>query len=411
MISPKYYVGASNLVREIVFDDGVVWIALFARLDSEGLFSAQEKLMKRLRSSMAVPEVYACSDKTEELGARYIIIEGICGRRAEAQYLMFGVPDRHWHTLLDQLGKVLAAGMKVTWKEFDIADKKYVSDSSFWIDPAEKNILRALKQLNDQRHLFDFGHWSKFIQSTLPVIDLLFSESLYLCCHLLKPSHRPVDSRGRFPSHLPSLSMQNLIFDDEYNIKGIIGFPRTQGVSSWEYFQLPLGLEEDFENTSTQKTEDWMRMEFVRSWRQNISRTGVPWEGLDQWLPWCKKDSVQLLRRFRTAKPSPVSLEQFFEKMYSFGSDVPLEMVKDAHLFTTVALLIHYPVAWEAEKCEFHVDMFSRMLGMDGKGLGQIGGAGRSLREGKFDLQNLHLPRFAEPHVSPQSEPKENQEV
>src|SRR5271155_5307751 len=112
VISPKYYVGANNLVREIVFEDGVVWIALFARLDSEGLFSAQEKLMKRLRGSIPVPEVYAWSDQTEELGARYTIMEGICGKRAEAQYLLFGVPDRHWHTLLDQLGKILAAGMK-----------------------------------------------------------------------------------------------------------------------------------------------------------------------------------------------------------------------------------------------------------------------------------------------------------
>jgi hypothetical protein len=285
-----------------------------------------------------------------------------------------------------------------------MADRKYVSDSSFWIEPAEQNILRALKQLNDERHVFDSGHWSKFIQSTQPSIDLLFSESIYLCCHLLTPSQRPVDSHGRFPSHLPSLSMQNLIFDDEYNIKGLIGFPRTQGVSSWDYFQLPLGLEEEFENTATQKTEDWMRLEFVQYWRQNLSRTGVPWEGLDKWLPWCKKDLLQLLCRFRTGKPSPVSLELFFDKMYSFGSDVPLDMVKDAHLFTTLALLIHYPVTWEVGKCEFHVDMFSRMLRMDGKGLRQIGGAGRSLREGKFDFQNLHLPQFAEPHAPPPSD-------
>src|ERR1700721_4259840 len=33
VISPKYYVGENNLVREIVFQDGVVWIALFTTSD------------------------------------------------------------------------------------------------------------------------------------------------------------------------------------------------------------------------------------------------------------------------------------------------------------------------------------------------------------------------------------------
>src|SRR5205814_7610994 len=44
IISPKYYVGANNLVREIVFQDGVVWTALFAQLDSLGDFAAQVRL-------------------------------------------------------------------------------------------------------------------------------------------------------------------------------------------------------------------------------------------------------------------------------------------------------------------------------------------------------------------------------
>src|SRR5436305_4229130 len=39
IISPKYYVGTNNLVREVVFQDSIVWIALFARLDSVGEFA------------------------------------------------------------------------------------------------------------------------------------------------------------------------------------------------------------------------------------------------------------------------------------------------------------------------------------------------------------------------------------
>jgi len=400
VISPKYHLGANNLVREIVFEDGVVWIAMFARLDSDGEFSRQERLMRRLRGTIPVPQVYAYSDQAQELGGRYIIMEGICGRRADAPYLMFGIPDQHWHTLIDQLGKIMAEGMNVSWNEFTIDGKTYPSDLSFWIEPAEKNILQALKVFNQERPIFDSGHWSNFIQSTLSSIHLLFSELIYLCCNLLTPSRRPADSRGRFPSHLPSLSMENIIFDDEYNIKGLIGFPRTEAVTSWDYFQLPLGLEEEFENTSTRNTANRMRLEFVQSWRQHLPRTAVRWEGLDRWLPWCKKDLVELLYCFRTGKPAPVSLDKFLAEMYHFGSDLGLDLLRDAHLFTTLALLIHYPVAWESDKCNFHVEMFSRLVSMDGRSLSQIGAAGNSLREGKFDFQKLHLPTFAEPSLT-----------
>ena len=397
IISPKYYVGANNLVREIVFQDGVVWIALFARLDSVGEFAAQVRLMQKLRSKIPVPEIFAHSDQSQELGGRYLLMDGICGSKAEAEYFMFGIPDRHWNHVLEQLGEVMAEGIALSWKEFRINGKVYNSDSAFWIDPAVQNICIALQELGRHRDEFSERQYSAFFKRAQPVLRLLFAELLYLCSDLLRRRQQPSNSREKFPCNLPPLGMENIIFDSEYNVKGLIGFPRTESVSSWDYFQYPYRLEETFEDPSMTRTIKWMRETFVESWKRRLEYLGMRWEGMEQREPWSQKDKVKILREFRISNPrSPTLLEQLLSKLYHLEPVVTFDFLFHAHVYTTFSVLTHNSTAWDPKNPDPHVEMFTRMTSLNTSRLQELAAAGQALTNGKFDSHSLQVPIFAQ---------------
>ena len=397
IISPKYYVGANNLVREIVFQDGVVWIALFAQLDSVGEFAAQVRLMQKLRSKIPVPETFAHSDQPQELGGRYLLMEGICGSKAEAEYFIFGIPDRHWNHVLEQLGEVMAEGMALWWKEFHMNGKVYESDSAFWVDPATQNICIALRELGRHRDAFNERQYSAFFKRTQRILRLLFAELLYLCSSLLKRPQQPSNSREKFPSSLPSLVEENIIFDSEYNVKGVIGFPRTESVSSWEYFQYPYRLEESFDDPSMTRTIAWMRESFVESWRRRLEYLGMRWEGMEHREPWCQKDKVKILLEFRTLNArSPTLLQQLLSKLYHLGSVVTFDLLFHAHIYTTCSVLAQHTTAWDPKTSDLHVEMFTRMTSLDTPRLHELAAAGQALTNGKFDSHSLQMPIFAQ---------------
>lgn len=396
IISPKYYVGANNLVREIVFQDGVVWIALFARSDSVGDFAAQVRLMRKLRSKIPVPEVFAHSDQSQELGGRYLLMEGICGLKAEAEYFIFGVPDRYWDHVLEQLGGFMAEGMAVWWKNFQVNGKVYDSDSAFWIDPAVHNVRLALHEFTSHRKLIEERKYATFLERTQPLIRLLFVEVLYLCCELLRQPQRPSNAQGKLPSNLPPLSMENIVFDNNYNVKGLIGFSRIESVSSWDYFQYPFCLDDSFDDPSMTRTITWMKESFIESWKRRVESLGLLWEGMEQREPWSQKDKVKILYEFRLSNArSSHFAEQLLSRLYHVDGNVTIDLLFCAYLYTTCSVLSHHATAWDPNISDLHVAIFERMISLDAARLNELAGAGQSLTKGKFDSQILQLPTFA----------------
>jgi hypothetical protein len=363
IISPKYYVGANNYVREVVFQDGVVWIVLFAQLDVKGEFAAQARLMKMLRGRIPVPEVYGFSDNRIELGARYLVMEGICGIRAEAEYLMFGIPDRHWNHVLEQLGVIMAQGMVVSWKSFRVNTHDYQKDTDFWTEPAESNIQRALKEINEHKKYFVSGRYSTFIDHVYFHLKSLFAELLYLGNDLLHPKSRPSDVSQRFPVHIPPLTMQNIIFDEEYNIRSIIGFSQSESVSTWDYFQYPLGLEDPFEEHPMTHTITWMRELFLEAWRGELSTLKLSaWERMPTREKWCRKDKVAILYEFRkTPEHTSKILNELLCCFHPVDKSTTAEILFEAYTFVLCSLLAHDSNAWNG-KLEMYIDVLLRLV-------------------------------------------------
>ena len=392
VISPKYYVGANNLVREIVFQDGIVWIALFARLDSVGEFERQVALMRRLRAKVPVPQVIACSDAPKELGARYLIMEGVCGMKAEAEYFIFGIPDRHWNHVLDQLGVIMAEGMEQSWEKFTVNGKEYSSDSAFWIHPAVQNMAFARRNIDRHRENLRGKEYSRFLKNEVQSIHLQFAEDLYLCSDLLNEAQLPPDAQGNFPSHLPPLTMENMIFDDEFNIKGLIGLPRTESVSTWDYFQYPFRLDDTFDDPSMNRTVKWMREKFVEAWQGRLAGSGVRLDNIKKRDAWSQKDRVQLLYEFRTCTARSVELlQQIRSKLYNIDSSITLDVLFNAYVYTAIYNLSLEHMQWNNV---WPGHMFRRLLSADVGHIHEIASAGHALGKGKLDGHVLRPPSF-----------------
>lgn len=386
IVSPKYYVGENNLVREIVFQDEVVWIALFARLDSVGEFAAQARLLGALRGRLPVPEVFSYSDNDTELGGRYVLMEGICGLRAEAEYFIFGIPDRYWNHVLQQLGEIMAEGMGRTWSTFKVDEKEYRSDTAFWIDEARLNIRGSLTNINNSRPLITDGHYSSFFHQSSGALEALFAELLYLCNEFLKPGNRPSNNLMEFPSALPSMKVKNIIFDSEYNVIGLIGFPRTESVSSWDYFQYPYGLEETFDDPSMARTVTWMREYFVGAWVQRLASAGMDWRGLQQREQWCQKEKVKVLYEFRKTKNFGRDLLQRLLSSGYYFNTTDSALLYDAFVAALLTVLDKQPTSWDA-KPDYFTDLFVRLISLNPVQLQGLAEQGRLLKDGNIHPQ------------------------
>jgi len=392
VISPKYYVGANNFVREIVFQDGAVWIALFARLDSVGEFARQAALMRKLRPRLPVPEVIATSDTPQELGARYLLMEGVCGTKAEAEYFIFGIPDRHWNHVLEQLGGLMAEGMEQTWENYSVNGKVYTSDGGFWIHPALQNLEFARRNVDRHRDNLAGKEYSRFMKNAVQSIQLLFAEDLYLCSELLNEAQLPPDARGNFPSHLPPLIMDNIVFDDEYDIQGLIGFPRTESVSTWDYFQYPFRLDDTFDDPSMKRTVKWMREKFLEAWQGRLASAGLRLDNIKKRECWSQKEKVQLLYEFRTCNARSVELlQQIRSKLYNLDASITLDVLFNAYIYTAIYNLAHEHMQWDNV---WPGHMFRRLLSADVSHIHEIASAGHALGKGKLDSHVLRPPSF-----------------
>jgi len=372
-----------------------VWIVLFAIYiihDSSDKFEDHARLLQRLQSSnIPVPEVYAFSDSQSELGARYLLMEGICGIKAEAEYFIFGIPDRYWKHVLDQLADILAEGMLFTSPTFIVDGHEYNSDTAFWIDTSQSCVAAAWGRIEVHLELLREMRYKEFFERAREEINIIFAESLYLSTDLVLCRYNGyMNTCGPFPTCLPPLQRDNIIFDEEYNIKGVIGFRGTQSVSLWKYFQYPMALEESFEDKAMDGTVGRMRNIFDNSWDQAMNRRRLHWYERDNksGAHWRCPDKVGLLYQFRTAPPNQRA--QLTQSLFSrfYGHNAPSIEV----LFH--ASLMGFFCEWSADAprgSELALSVVRRMLYRSSQELEQLALAGQSLVEGTLDSQALNL--------------------
>jgi isoamyl acetate esterase len=257
-ISEKYTCGAYNLVFEIVFDDGVSWIARLRSaspmqvVSQEFVFESPTYKLHIMESEVAtmryvrenstipVPEIYAF-DTTSANPAKlpYILMECIHGWRTPPK--LQDLPDDIVRKILDQLANVL---LQLSLLQFPkIGYIHYDTDGRYCIDAM---LDRRGKRIGPMSSALEYYRWradQPLNRSNDSVVDLqeaLFHSYLYkLAIPFLMNGFR---NEGPFPLAHNDLGVHNALFDENWKLVGVIDWTGAC-VVPWESFaQFPGGV-------------------------------------------------------------------------------------------------------------------------------------------------------------------------
>jgi isoamyl acetate esterase len=257
-ISEKYTCGAYNLVFEIIFDDGVSWIARLRSaspmqvVSQEFVFespSYKQHIMEsevatmryvRQHTTIPVPEIYAF-DTTSANPAKlpYVLMECIRGWRTPPR--LQELPDDALRKILNQLADVL---LQMSMLQFPQIGYLHCDvDGQYSV---RAMLDRKGKHVGPYSSAVEYYRWradQPLNRSNDSVVDLqeaLFHAYLYrLALPFLMDGVKP---NGPFPLAHNDLGVHNALFDEKWNLVGVIDWSGAC-VVPWESFaQFPGGV-------------------------------------------------------------------------------------------------------------------------------------------------------------------------
>lgn len=257
-ISDKYTCGAYNLVYEIVFEDGISWIARLRSaspvqvISQEFVFESptyKQHIMEseivtmkyvRMHTTIPVPEIYAfdtASNNPAKLP--YILMECIHGWRTPPR--LQELPNEVLAKVLDQLANVL---LQLSTLQFpNIGYLQEDADNGIRIDAM---LDRKGRRVGPFASALEYYRWradqplNRSNDSLVDIQDARFHSYLYqLTLPFLMNGFR---SNGPFPLAHNDLGVHNALFDDNWRLVGVIDWSGAC-VVPWESFaQFPGGV-------------------------------------------------------------------------------------------------------------------------------------------------------------------------
>jgi aminoglycoside phosphotransferase (APT) family kinase protein len=229
-VSPQFTNGTQNLVIELCFSDGVVWIArLKIRREGEKHFEEsmndEVRCMKlvRSRTGIPVPEVYAWDGGSQNpFGAPFIVMQAINGRQISRDDPLF---QTFKSKILDQMASILIELSTVQYETIESVEFPEVTDS----------------ESTGRRPTFDSARefYSYYLDEDLQTIASIPDHERETqiaenekCRRLLRQIKLAI---GPYPLIHIDFGLFNLLFDDGGNIVGVIDWT-SAGVYPWEVF-------------------------------------------------------------------------------------------------------------------------------------------------------------------------------
>lgn len=257
-IIDNYTCGAYNLVFEILFDDGISWIARLGSaapmqvVSQELVFESPKykqhiteseiATMKYVRqhTTIPVPEVYGYDTGTDNPArSPYILMECIRGWRTPAK--LGDLSEDALRKVLDQLADVL---VQLSTLQFPKIGYLHTDDASEY--RIDSMLDRRGKRVGPFSTAADYYRWranqplNRSNESLLDLQDALFHSYLYqLSLPFLSSGIR---NEGPFPLAHNDLGVHNALFDEDWKLVGVIDWSGAC-VVPWESFaQFPGGV-------------------------------------------------------------------------------------------------------------------------------------------------------------------------
>ena len=257
-ISDRYTCGAYNLVFEVLFDDGISWIARLRSASpmqvvsqelvfesptyKQHIMESEVATMKYVRqhTSIPVPEVYAYdTTSTNPAKSPYILMECIHGWRTPLK--LQELPDNVLRNIIDQLANVLFQLSSLQFPKIgylhDDVDGQYRIDAM---------LDRKGKRVGPFSSAGEYYRWradqplNRSNESLVDLQDALFHSYLYRLS--LPFLMNGISNEGPFPLAHNDLGVHNVLFDEDWKLVGVIDWSGAC-VVPWESFaQLPGGV-------------------------------------------------------------------------------------------------------------------------------------------------------------------------
>ncbi|KAF8816734.1 hypothetical protein BYT27DRAFT_7237737 [Phlegmacium glaucopus] len=252
-------VGGFNVLFEIVFADGITWLArcpLTYNCSSEDAsdilmqsYAATLKYIK-LHTSIPVPEVFACcrkSDKGNDVRSSYILMECLPGRALDLQdteeddeqYVQTSVAAE---MVFQQLAAFIMQLASLQFDKIGTLQEQPVGSGTFSIAeyfdsgivyPEERGKIYEASSIKGPFSTVSEYHSALLsLNHNFALADPEDEDGDYLRsvqqCRLLQPKlSLPQYENGPFVVNHDDLSSSNILVDDDYNITGVLDFPGT----------------------------------------------------------------------------------------------------------------------------------------------------------------------------------------
>ncbi|KAL2151731.1 hypothetical protein VTH82DRAFT_6829 [Thermothelomyces myriococcoides] len=256
----KFTHGHNNVIFEVEFSDSVYWIARIQHFSvdgSEAQGNAADLLSEiatmrtvRKRTRIPVPEVYAYNVSPNEVGYPYVLMECLPGRVLDGP-IALQVPPKHLPKVAKQFAEVMFQLYELTFNRLGrlwCGDNGESTPEILPVGFGERSPASAPATSLEWFYLHRQEENRQVLKSHPHDKEWLAA------CWVLKKaiSHIIIESRlhGPFPLCHLDLHHGNILFDDDYNLTGVIDWSQAQTVPlerlavSPEFITFPAGSEE-----------------------------------------------------------------------------------------------------------------------------------------------------------------------
>ena len=232
----KYTWGGSNIVFELSFSNGTYWIARVLLPDSAHPLEGKDYVMEsevatlrylRQNTTIPVPSVYGHdADFNNEVGLPYILMEAMSGKKLFGGGLSDFVPEEHIEKVYRQITDIL---IQLYEHPFDVIGMLVPDESckeGYRIDKIFDSCHR-LSPYGPFETSLDFYQTRAKLLNDFRVGSAIISVPKEIIPHEDEPEVIPtlVDLNYNFgPFYIthPDFSVFNFLFDDDFNVTGLI---------------------------------------------------------------------------------------------------------------------------------------------------------------------------------------------
>ncbi|KKZ62869.1 hypothetical protein EMCG_02779 [[Emmonsia] crescens] len=229
----RFATGFNNLVLELAFSDNVYWVARipYRTINDNTKTSLLSEIATmniiRQRTSIPIPRIFGFGMSVDEpFGYPYVLMEYVSGHQLD-DVLARSVPQQYHAKVAKQLANVFAELQNLTFSRIGRLWCGETADQPIEIIPMEWHhspgpLETSFEYFYNQRQ----GENREIIALHPDNADWLTA------CWMLKTAlaHTVVEDRARGPFPLCHLDLHygNLLFDDEYNLTGVVDWSHAQ---------------------------------------------------------------------------------------------------------------------------------------------------------------------------------------